>query len=152
VWIGRSSKAVRLRADGLGVWLTANDKDKIAHWYLKPVGHISSSCALEVPANQFACQGLELDYVGVCWGGDLIFDSSKGEWCCRQMGSSSWNEVKNPSKRMFHKNAYRVLLTRAREGLIIWVPEGDYDDNTRKPSELNSTAEFLATCGAELIG
>ncbi len=143
-----SSKAQRLRADGLGVWLTANDKEKIAHWYLKPHGDIRSSIALEVPANQFACQGLELDFVGVCWGGDLTFDVSSSEWHCRQLSSVSWNKVNNPSKKMFLKNSYRVLLTRAREGMIIWIPEGDAEDNTRQPAELNATAEFLKACGA----
>ena len=67
-----SSGARRLRAEGLGVSLGADNLDGVAHWFLRPQGDIRSSYALEVTANEYACQGLELDYVGMCWGGDLI--------------------------------------------------------------------------------
>jgi hypothetical protein len=126
-----SSGARRLRADGLGVILGAGDGDAIAHWYLNGRGDIRSSFFLEVPANEYACQGLEIDHAGLCWGGDLIFDGVSCGWRCRQLKGSDWNEVRNDEGRRFILNSYRVLLTRAREGLVLWVPTGDAFDPTQ---------------------
>lgn len=144
-----SSGARRLRADGLGVLLSANDRDETAHWYLDPPGDIRSSCALEVPANQYTCQGLELDFVGLCWGGDLVRNATNDRWVFRTLGGSVWKKVKRGSDReTFIRNSYRVLLTRAREGMILWVPCGNEEDMTRDPVPLNATAAFLEACGA----
>ena len=120
----------------------------IAHWYLNPVGDIRSSYALEVPANQYTCQGLELDFVGLCWGGDLVWDPSKQRWLYRSLKGTHWQAISNVTRRRFVGNAYRVLMTRAREGLAVWVPMGAADDMTRDPVVLDATAEYLLACGA----
>ena len=142
-----SSEARRLRGEGLGVSLNATDGDKIAHWYLNEQGDIRSSYALEVTANQYTCQGLELDYVGLCWGGDMI-QNNNGEWMYRRLSGNEWRQSKGDRAR-FIKNAYRVLMTRAREGFIIWVPTGNESDPTRDPVGLAMTADYLLRCGAK---
>ncbi len=146
-----SSKARRLRADGLGVELMATDGAEIAHWYLNPRDDIRSSFALEVTTNQYTCQGLELDFVGVCWGGDFLHDEAAGKWVFRTLSGNKWHAVSASKNRDFLKNSYRVLLTRAREGLVIWVPQGDMNDSTRDPRQLDATAVFLVRCGARLL-
>jgi DUF2075 family protein len=140
-----TSGARRLRADGLGVTLNATDGAKIAHWYLNEPGDVRSSFALEVTANEYTSQGLELDYCGVCWGGDLIWSDS--EWTLRRFHGAAWNRVSNAERRRFLINSYRVLLTRAREGMVIWVPAGSEGDPTRTPDLLNRTYDFLSSCG-----
>jgi hypothetical protein len=147
-----SSGARRLRADGLGMLLHASAGTEIAHWYLNPRGDIRSSFALEVPANEYTCQGLELDLVCLCWGGDFLWDEARRAWSDYRLSGTAWQMVREPSARQFVENSYRVLLTRAREGLILWVPEGDDADPTRAPSPLNATAEFLERCGAVGLG
>jgi DUF2075 family protein len=143
-----SSGARRLRADGLGVTLNATDGLEIAHWYLNEPGDIRASFALEVPANEYTCQGLELDFVGVCWGGNFLRDPSHQKWLVRRLNGARWQAVNDEYRRQFIINSYRVLLTRGREGIVIWVPEGDEADSTREPGALDATAEFLLTCGA----
>ena len=144
-----SSGARRLRADGIGETLNATDGSSIAHWYLKPVGDIRSSHALEVPANEYTSQGLEIDFACICWGGDLIVED--GRWIPRRLAGNSWNEIRAESNILFVLNSYRVLLTRAREGMIIWVPTGDSEDSTRSPAELDRVYQELLNAGcAEL--
>src|SRR5262249_54720809 len=138
-----SSSSGRLRADGLGQILYASDGDEIAHWYLQPPGDIRSSYALEVPANEYTCQGLELDFVGVCWGGDMVWSHSTDRWVYRRLSGPKWQSIQDEDARRLVRNSYRVLLTRAREGLIVWVPPGDPDDLTRQPELLDATAEYL---------
>jgi DUF2075 family protein len=120
----------------------------IAHWYLNPRGDIRASYALEVPANEYTCQGLELDFIAVCWGGNFVRDGDGRGWIYRRLNGSRWQVVADPSRRRFIENGYRVLLTRAREGLMIWVPEGEPKDKTREPQLLDATAEYLLSCGA----
>jgi DUF2075 family protein len=143
-----SSGARRMRADGLGMSLHASAGTEIAHWYLNPRADIRSSFALEVPANEYTCQGLELDLVCLCWGGELLWDKARCAWSYFRLSGTAWQTVRELSARQFVENSYRVLLTRAREGLILWVPEGDDADPTRAPSPLNETADFLESCGA----
>ncbi len=143
-----SSGASRLRADGLGQILRATDRDEIAHWYLQPRGDIRSSFALEVPANEYTCQGLELDFVGLCWGGDMVRSESADRWLYRRLSGPAWQNIQKEDGQRLVRNSYRVLLTRAREGLVIWVPSGDPEDVTRKPELLNATVEYLLRCGA----
>jgi hypothetical protein len=140
-----SSGARRLRADGVGEVLSATDGPAIAHWYLNPRGDIRSSFALEVPANEYTSQGLELDFACLCWGGDLIFRDNK--LIARALAGNRWNEISDPKRASFIFNSYRVLLSRAREGLVIWIPKGDTDDHTRDPKELDSIANFLIRSG-----
>ena len=142
-----ASGARRLRADGLGMLLSATDGLDIAHWYLNKRGDIRSSFALEVPANEFTSQGLELDFVGICWGGNLLWDNTDAAWVFRRLSGDKWLRVGDDGRKRFIANAYRVLLTRAREGMVIWVPRGDRDDITRDPVRLDDTARYLEQCG-----
>ena len=146
-----SSGARRLRAEGLGVSLNATDGDKIAHWYLEDSDDIRSSMALEVTANEYTSQGLELDFVGVCWGGDFLRHSETGTWMARRLQGPRWARVRDQTRQRFTRNSYRVLLTRAREGMVLWVPRGDPSDPTRSPDALDATADFLVACGVERL-
>jgi hypothetical protein len=146
-----SSGARRLRAYGLGVSLSANDLSDVANWYLMPRGDVRSSYALEVTANEYTCQGLELDYVGVCWGGDLIRANDDGVWTQRSFRGSRWQMVRDADAKNWIMNKYRVLMTRARLGTVIWVPEGDAEDSTRAIEDLDAIAEFLKTAGAREV-
>lgn len=143
-----SSGARRLRAEGLGVTLNATDGSAIAQWYLNERGDVRSSFASEVTANEYTTQGLELDFVGLCWGGDLIWDGE--QWHHRQFRGNNWSKVGEERQR-FITNSYRVLMTRGREGMIIWVPRGSNDDPTRPPELFDKTANFLISSGAAKI-
>lgn len=144
-----SSGAKRLRADGLGQVLSATDGQAIAHWYLNPPGDIRSSFALEVPANEYTSQGLEIDFACLCWGGDLIYKN--GCWVTRSLSGNRWSVLSDSAKRLFVLNSYRVLLSRAREGMVIWVPKGDGEDHTRSPDELDGVADRLLSAGARSL-
>lgn len=146
-----SSGARRLRAEGLGVTLNATAGDEIAQWYLRPRGDIRSSYALEVPANEYTCQGLELDFTCLCWGGDLLWNDVSRAWTFSRLSGTAWQRVKDLDAQRFLTNSYRVLLTRAREGLVVWIPQGDESDTTRSIGPLNATANFLIRCGAAPI-
>lgn len=146
-----SSGARRLRAEGVGVILHANDRDAIAHWYLNPGDDVRSSYALEVPANEYTSQGLELDFAGLCWDGDFTRDAQGRAWVCRRFSGNKWQTVAGHDRQRFVKNSYRVLLTRAREGMIIWVPGGSYEDSTRNPVLYDQTAKFLLGCGVGML-
>lgn len=143
-----SSGARRLRADGFGIFLNASAGNDIANWYLNEPGDIRSSYALEVPANEYACQGLELDFICLCWGGDLLWDSTNRKWRTARLSGTGWQRVENDNGRRFLLNSYRVLLTRAREGLLLWVPNGSESDATRPSTAFNATAKLLVQCGA----
>jgi hypothetical protein len=147
-----SSKAARLRADGLEPDSNFHGSYPWHHWYLAPREDVRSSFACEVFASEFSIQGLELDWIGLCWGGDLIWSSA--EWTARkfwQAGVPKWTRIKNPMERQFRRNSYRVLLTRARQGMVIFVPKGDSLDPTRDPAEFDRTAEFLLSCGVSSL-
>ncbi|MGB6193353.1 MAG: DNA/RNA helicase domain-containing protein, partial [Terracidiphilus sp.] len=144
-----SSGAARLRAEGLEPSSSFHAEYPWEHWYLAPDTDLRSSFQCEVFATEFEIQGLELDWIGVCWGGDFVWGPGKG-WMPRSFHSgpkNRWSPIKKEEKRTFRKNAYRVLLTRARQGMILFVPPGSADDPTRDPAEFDSTAEFLVSCG-----
>ncbi len=144
-----SSGAVRLVAEGLPPAPRSNQLDAIGHWFLKPYTDFRSSGALEIPMSEFGCQGLEIDYAGLCWGGDLTW--SGAAWTPRQMSAPKWQVLRDPDKQRFRLNGYRVLLTRARAGLVVYVPVGDPEDLTRPPAEFNAIAETLVSAGCEEI-
>jgi Uncharacterized conserved protein (DUF2075) len=146
-----SSGARRLRADGLGEILEATNGAAIAQWYLNKRDDIRSSFVLEVPGNEYACQGLEIDFACVCWGGDFVFSAAKKAWSCRRLSGNSWHVVRAKEDLRHIKNTYRVLLTRAREGMVLWVPVGDPSDRTRNLEELEATADFLVAAGAQML-
>lgn len=142
-----SSGARRLRADGLGVSLNAQELSDVVHWYLKPQGDVRSSNALEVTANEYTCQGLELDYVGMCWSGDLTWSAALHSWEPRAFSGTRWQQVSDEDKRNYVLNKYRVLLSRARCAMVIWVPEGDAEDRTRAPAEYQAIYNVLCAAG-----
>ena len=136
-----SSGAYRLRADGLHVRASIDPTS----WFLNDQEDVRSSYYLEEAATEFDIQGLELDWVGMCWEADL--SRHEGTWRHRAFRGSKWVNVNAEEKRNYLVNAYRVLLTRARQGLVIYVPCGDDDDWTRPPRDYDAIAEFLMECG-----
>jgi hypothetical protein len=141
-----SSKSKRLFRYGLDTVADANRSFTWENWYLNHLPDLNSSEALEVVATEYKCQGLELDWVGVCWSWDLIpvLDS----WLPRSLvsGSAKWRS--NSSKAQYQINAYRVLLTRSRKGMVIWVPPGLEDDSSMSSIEMDRVAEVLLAAGA----
>jgi hypothetical protein len=141
-----SAGAKRLRAEGLGVQV-----EDVADWFLRRWPDIRASDALETFATEYDCQGLELDVVGLGWGGDLPWDGSG--WRPRHFSGNRWQAVHKPTDRQHILNTYRVLLTRARYETVIWVPRGSdradpFHDRTRDAAELDAIADFLLACGA----
>lgn len=141
-----SSGATRLRAFGIETSMAIREAYSYPYWFLKPRGDIRSSYQLEVVATEFEIQGLELDLVGLCWGGDLVWDRFLKCWHPLQLSGNKWKDVKE-SRAIYIQNKYRVLMTRAREGFVIWVPEGDRSDPTRDVGVMNDTTEYLVRCG-----
>lgn len=144
-----SSGAIRLRPDGLELssGFRQSNRDLYVHWFLAEPSDVRSSNQLEVAASEFECQGLELDWVGVCWGGDFIFGTQAGAWLFRNFSGSRWGVVGNDIDRRYMLNTYRVLLTRARQGMVVWVPLGDPTDTTRPPEWFDEMAAYLQACG-----
>jgi schlafen family protein len=140
-----SSGGRRLRAHGLDVRTELD----VENWFLQPDTDVRSSYYLETPATEFGIQGLELDWTGVCWDIDLI--PSDGGWEVQSFKGTTWQKVRDPVRRQYVLNKYRVLLTRAREGMIIWVPRGDEGDPTRPISSYDSVAAYLGSCGLQEI-
>jgi hypothetical protein len=138
-----SSGARRLRPYGLDVTLNLAVED----WFLAPRNDVRSSYYLEVPATEFAIQGLELDWVGLCWGADLRRENEA--WGYYRFVGTKWQHVRQSIWKQYVINKYRVLLTRAREGMIIWIPRGSHEDPTRNPNYYARTAEYLRECGLE---
>ncbi|MBI3785213.1 MAG: DUF2075 domain-containing protein [Deltaproteobacteria bacterium] len=139
-----SGQARRLAAHGLFV----DFKPDIATWMLGASGDYRSSNALETVQNQYQVQGLEVDYAIVCWDLDLRRDQDG--WVARRVVGSAWQQ---DSALDIAKNSYRVLLTRARKGMIIFVPPGDLTevDETRPRLEYNQIADYLLACGARRL-
>jgi len=104
---------------------------------------------MEDAATEFQIQGLELDWVCMTWDADLRFATS--EWNYHSFVGSKWNAVRKPERQQYLRNAYRVLLTRARQGMVIFVPEGDREDATRASAYYDSTFEYLAAVGIPVL-
>lgn len=144
-----SSGAVRLIGDGLPPTLRSNELAPIGHWFLKPYTDYRGAGALETPLSEYGCQGLELDYTGICWGGDLTWQGDA--WVPRRMRAPRWQVIREREKQRFKLNAYRVLLTRARAGSVIFVPPGSADDPTRSPAEMDQITTTLTASGCVVI-
>ena len=146
-----SSGAVRLRSYGIETSTAFHRAYPYDHWFLDGPGDFRSSYQLEVAATEFEIQGLELDFVGLCWGGDLIWNSETGSWIPRALRSNRWAAMRRQSARQYLINSYRVLMTRARQGMVIWVPRGRPDDSTLPPSEHDTIADTLEAAGAKRL-
>ncbi len=140
-----SSGAQRLRPEGIHV----KAEIEPANWFLNENTDVRSSYYLEDVATEFAVQGLELDWVGLCWDGDYYHNRAK--WQQQSFKGTKWLLVNDESRRLYLKNAYRVLLTRARQGMIIFVPEGDVTDHTRPPRFYDGTFDYLRSCGIPML-
>lgn len=140
-----SSKAQRLKPLAIDV---RYDTDPV-HWFLKENDDVRSSYYLEDVATEFHIQGLELDWVCVTWDGDFRY-SNKG-WIQKNFKGNKWENINSEEIKGFQKNAYRVLLTRARQGMVICIPKGDINDHTRLPEFYDSTYEYFKEIGVREI-
>lgn len=136
-----SSGAQRLRPDGIHM------KSKVdpPMWFLNESSDVRSSYYMEEVASEFDIQGLELDWTGVCWDGD--FHYKNGAWNYQSFKGTRWLSSRDRARRLYLRNAYRVLLTRARQGMIIVIPKTDGTDFTRPNEIYQGTYEFLRECG-----
>jgi hypothetical protein len=140
-----SSGALRLRPYGINTKEDIN----VPYWFLNDDQDVRSSYYLEIVATEYKIQGLEIDWAGICWDGDLRRNS--GVWDYKNFSGTKWDNVHKKEDRQYLLNKYRVLLTRAREGMIIWIPEGDLKDTTRSPEIYDPIYDYLKTCGVREV-
>lgn len=140
-----SSQAERLKPHAIDV---KTPMDPI-HWFLDDKDDVRSSYYLEDVATEFHVQGLELDWACVTWDADFRY-SPKG-WESKSFCGNRWNNINKEERKQYLKNAYRVLLTRARQGMVIVVPDGDVEDHTRNPEFYDVTYSYLAEIGFTVI-
>ena len=115
------------------------------HWFLDGKDDVRSSYYLEDVATEFHVQGLELDWACVTWDADFRY--SPHGWEHWTFHGSRWKHIRQDARKTYLKNAYRVLLTRARQGMVIVVPNGDIEDHTRNPLFYDETYEYLKEIG-----
>jgi len=140
-----SSQAERLKPDAINVKAPLDP----IHWFLNGKEDVRSSYYLEDAATEFHVQGLELDWTCVTWDAD--FRHSKQGWQCWSFRGDRWNHIHKEERRQYLKNAYRVLLTRARQGMVIVVPPGDERDPTRSPAFYDPTYQYLKELGIPVL-
>ena len=143
-----SSQAFRLRPLAIDV----RAKPNIVDWFLDDITDIRSSLFLEDVATEFDIQGLELDWSCLIWDGD--FQYAPDGWIQKDFSGGKWKNINAPERRAFQVNAYRVLLTRARKGMVICVPEGDKGrppDDTRRPEFYDATYHYLKSLGLKAV-
>lgn len=136
-----SSGAKRLRK--YGIWV--QNKIEATNWFLNGKNDVRSSFHLEETATEFDIQGLELDWTIVCWDADLRFEN--GDFKHLKFVGTKWQNIKSADNILYLKNAYRVLLTRARQGFVIFVPTGDETDTTAKPEYYDGIYRYLKSVG-----
>lgn len=140
-----SSQAQRLKPLAIDV----RYKPDIVHWFLDDDTDVRSSYYLEDVATEFDIQGLEVDWACVVWDGDFRY--TPHGWTHHSFCGNKWQNINKQERKNFQKNAYRVLLTRARQGMVICVPEGSFDDPTRNPDFYTPTYEYLLSLGIKVI-
>jgi hypothetical protein len=140
-----SSQAQRLKPHAIDV---KSPVDPI-HWFLDGKEDVRSSYYLEDVVTEFDIQGLEVDWACVTWDADFRY--SKNGWGHFSFVGDKWNRIKKPERQNYLKNAYRVLLTRARQGMVIVVPAGDQEDPTRKAEFYDPIFEYLLEIGFQVI-
>ena len=140
-----SSQAQRLKPHAIDV---RSPMDPV-HWFLDDRDDVRSSYYLEDAATEFHVQGLELDWSCVVWDGDFRY-SDEG-WQPYSFVGDRWQHIRKDERKNYLKNAYRVLLTRARQGMVIVVPYGDEQDHTRSPGFYDGTYEYLKSLGLRLL-
>jgi hypothetical protein len=146
-----SSKAERLKAISINV----RYQPDFVHWFLEDDTDIRSSNALEDTLTEFKVQGLEIDWACVAWDADLRLNKEQTAWQHHQLRSGTkWQNINKPINQQYQINAYRVLLTRARQGMVIVVPNGDNGvppDETRKPEWYDGIYNYLKEIGIKEI-
>ncbi|RPI21523.1 MAG: DUF2075 domain-containing protein, partial [Acidobacteria bacterium] len=140
-----SSQAERLKPYAVDVKSPVNP----VHWFLNGKYDVRSSYYLEDVATEFHVQGLELDWACVAWDADFRY--SGANWQHWAFKGKRWLRIRQPERMRYQKNAYRVLLTRARQGMVVVVPEGDREDPTRVPDYYDATFDYLKSLGLPLI-
>jgi hypothetical protein len=136
-----SSHAERLKPHAIDV---RSPVDPV-HWFLSGKDDVRSSYYCEDVVTEFQIQGLELDWACVTWDADFIPDGD--HWICREFRGNRWINVRKDDRQRYLKNAYRVLLTRARQGMVIFIPPGEKDDPTRNPKWYDTIWTYLSTTG-----
>lgn len=136
-----SSNAARLKPHGVFV----KAKIEPAKWFLAPSADVRSSDALEDAATEFDVQGLELDWGCLCW--DANYRRGADGWEALQFKGTRWQAVNDEARKAYIANSYRVLLTRARQGLVVFVPEGSAEDETRPSDQYDAIYRYLLQCG-----
>ena len=139
------SSAERLKPHAIDVRVKVNP----VQWFLNDADHTRSSYYLEDAASEFDVQGLEVDWVCMTWDADLRHVN--GTWAHHEFRGDGWNNVLAEHRQKYLVNAYRVLLTRARQGMVIFVPPGDADDHTRPPEYYDQTFEYLKSTGIPVL-
>ena len=140
-----SSSAQRLKPHAIDIRVNIDP----VHWFLSPAKDTRSSLYLEDAATEFQVQGLELDWTIVTWDADLRW--SGDDWSYHSFRGAKWTDVKKPERRQYLKNAYRVLLTRARQGMVIFVPPGAKRDKTRSPGFYEGVSQYLTDLGVPQV-
>ena len=151
-----SSSALRLRPEGIDV----KRECKAVNWFLKDKDDLTSSFFMEDIATEFDVQGLEIDWVCVGWDADFRYSAIKGndrksdkagQWEYYTFRSNKWSKTRKAISKEYLLNSYRVLLTRARQGMVIFIPEGNPEDKTRKNEFYDTTYSYLKKCDIEEI-
>lgn len=146
-----SSKAERLKAISINV----RYQPDFVHWFLEDENDIRSSNALEDTLTEFKVQGLEIDWACVAWDADLRLNDKHTQWKhCQLRSGTKWQNINKGINQQYQLNAYRVLLTRARQGMVIVVPNGDHEvppDETRKPEWYDGIYNYLKEIGIKEI-
>ena len=140
-----SSQAYRLKPLAIDVRLQPD----VESWFLADKMDVRSSLFLEDAATEFDIQGLELDWTCLVWDGDFRY-TPEG-WDHNAFRGNKWQKIRKSEAQSYQLNAYRVLMTRARQGMIICVPEGKVEDHTRQPEFYDGTYEYLKSIGIEEI-
>ncbi len=140
-----SSNAIRLKPYGIFVDLDIDAKN----WFLNTKDDVRSSYYLEYIATEFDIQGLELDWTCVGWDANLRFENDS--WDCKEFWGKNWRNINSQEDKLYLKNAYRVLLTRARQGQVIFIPKGDETDHTRLPEFYDGVYNYFKEIGIEEI-
>jgi hypothetical protein len=142
-----SSQAQRLKPFAIDV---KSPIDPV-NWFLEGKDDVRSSYFLEDVATEFHVQGLELDWACVNWDGDLRYSQSRNEWQTFSFKGKKWQNIKSLERKKYLINAYRVLLTRARQGMVIVIPEGSAEDHTRKSEYYDDTFNYLKEIGIRIV-
>ena len=143
------SSAQRLKPEGIYVPTEIDVKN----WFLAPSDDLRSSNMLEVVASEFKVQGLEIDWAIVCWDADLRRSKNGADWDHYSFRGTKWNKRNKPEQKRYLVNSYRVLLTRARQGMVLFVPKGvdPEEDPTRDTEYYDGIYKYLVSCGIQEV-